>query len=182
MLGIQSFIHHAPSRRDLMRVSDCFGPSADTPVRLTFLGRGFRDLTTGDARGRSQNERRFSRSFVNSLLTFLRFIRHMLSDRAAPFSPFPRIVEAGAANQIVLYVVRTDHNLARILTKHSGGFVRLLGIASLTEGFELALTRRHAVLEAIQAALSESGYPLSAVRLDLRHGQFDLVVNTKRKG
>jgi hypothetical protein len=106
----------------------------------------------------------------------------MLSDRAAPYSPFPRIVEANSANQIVLYVVRTDHDLTRILTRHSEGIVRLIGIASLTEGFELALTRRHAVLEAIQAALSESGYPSTAVRLDLRHGQFDLVLNTKRKG
>ncbi len=105
----------------------------------------------------------------------------MLSDRAVPYSTFPRIVEAGAANQIVLYVVRTDHDLARIMTKHSGGFVRLLDIARLADGFALALSRRDAVLKAIQSALRELEYPSSAVRLDLRHGQFDLVVNTKRE-
>lgn len=105
----------------------------------------------------------------------------MLSDRAAPYSPFPRIVEANSARHVVLYVARTDHDLARIMTRHSGGFVRLLGIARLADGLQLALARRDAVLAIMQSALSELGYTSSAVRLDLRHGQFDLVVNTKRR-
>lgn len=105
----------------------------------------------------------------------------MLSDRAAPYSLFPRIVAASSANQVILYVVRTDRDLARIMARHSEGVVRLIGIGSLADGLQLALARRDAVLAIMQSALIELGYPTNAVRLDLRHGQFDLVVNTRRK-